>query len=237
MKRPLYRQRAQPPVPDQFEGLIFLIRGQKVMFDSDLAALYGVTTKVLNQAVKRNAGRFPEDFMFQLTAEEGELLRSQIVTLKTDGPLKTAKKGRKIEDLGDSLRSQIVTSKAGRGGRRHLAFAFTEQGVAMLSSVLRSGRAVKVNIEIMRTFVRLRQLLAANADLARRLAELEQKCDRQFKVVFDAIRELLERPEPLKPVHGREIGFHAPPRLQEDAAAYNCFASRVEPKNTASPQP
>jgi hypothetical protein len=131
--------------------------------DADLAALYEVDVKVLNQAVKRNLNRFPEDFMFQLTAEEAERLRSQIVTLET-----------------------------GRGQhRKYLPFAFTEQGVAMLSSVLRSPRAVQVNIEIMRTFVRLRQMLAGNAELARKLESLEKKYDAQFKAVFDAIRQLM----------------------------------------------
>jgi hypothetical protein len=155
---------------------IFLIRGQKVMLDSDLAVLYGVATKALVQAVKRNRERFPNDFMIQLTAEEAVRLRSQIVTLKT-----------------------------GRGKhRKYLPYAFTEQGVAMLSSILRSRRAALVNIEIMRAFVRLRQMLASNVDLARKLATLEKKYDAQFKVVFDAIRELMTPPEPKKK---RPIGF------------------------------
>jgi hypothetical protein len=160
---------------ERIESQIFLIRGQKVMLDSDLASLYEVEAKVLNQAVKRNLDRFPEDFMFQLTAEESARLRSQIVTLKT-----------------------------GRGQhRKYLLYAFTEQGVAMLSSVLRSKRAVMVNIEIMRAFVRLRQILGAHADLARKLAALERKYDSQFKAVFDAIRELMT---PL-PAKKRPIGF------------------------------
>ena len=208
MKKPLYKQRKPTPVPDRFAGLIVLLRGQKVMLDRDLAALYGVTTKVLNQAVKRNLARFPTDFMFQLVAEEAELLRSQ-----------------------------IVTSNPGRGGRRHLPFVFTEQGVAMLSSVLRSVRAVKVNIEIMRAFVRLRQLLAANADLERRLAELESRCDLKFKDVFEAIRELLDRPDPLQPEHGREIGFHSTQQLKEEAPAYRCFAPRKATAKTPARQP
>lgn len=155
---------------------ILLIRGQKVMLDEALAALYDVEVKVLNQAVGRNAGRFPADFMFQLTAEETVLLRSQFVTLK-----------------------------AGRGRhRKYLPYAFTEQGVAMLSSVLRSKRAVRVNIEIMRAFVQLRQLLSTHADPARKLAALEKKYDAQFKIVFDAIRELMAPPEPPRK---RPIGF------------------------------
>ncbi len=158
------------------ESRIFLIRGEKVMLDETLAALYEVEVKVLNQAVKRNIERFPADFMFQLTAEEAALLRSQFVTSKPEG----------------------------RGGRRYLPYAFTEQGVAMLSSVLRSERAIHVNIEIMRAFVRLRQMLASNAELARKLEALERKYDAQFKVVFDAIRELMTPPEPRKK---RPIGF------------------------------
>jgi ORF6N domain len=154
---------------------IVLLRGHKVMLDADLAELYGVETKVLNQAVRRNATRFPEDFMFKLTAEEAARLKSQIVTSN------------------------------GRGGRRKLPAAFTEQGVAMLSSVLRSPRAILVNIEIMRAFVQLRQMLATNEVLARKLAALEKKYDGQFKVVFQAIRELMAPPARKK----RRIGFRA----------------------------
>src|SRR5438067_2861614 len=160
----------EPPVPARsIESKIVLVRGQKVLLDSDLADLYGVETKSLNRAVKHNAVRFPDDFMFQLTAGEAKALRCQFGTSNLEAP--------------DEL--------PGRGGRRYLPFAFTEQGVAMLSGVLNSRRAVLVNIEIMRTFVRLRQLLLANAGLARKLEMLEQKYDAQFKVVFDAIRELM----------------------------------------------
>jgi len=160
---------------DRIERVIFMLRGHKVMLDLHLASLYGVEVKVFNQAVKRNTERFPADFMFQLTSEETGFLRSQSVTLKS-----------------------------GRGQhRKYLPHAFTEQGVAMLSSVLHSPRAVQVNIEIMRAFVRLRQMLATNADLARKLAALERKYDTQFKVVFDAIRELMSPPEKPK----RHIGF------------------------------
>jgi hypothetical protein len=160
---------------DRIEHSILLIRGQKVILDTDLACLYGVETFNLNKAVKRNIDRFPKDFMFQLTKEET-----------------------------DSLRFQIGISKhRGRGGRRYLPYAFTEQGVAMLSSVLHSPRAVRVNIEIMRAFVRLRRLLASHADLARKFAEMEKKYDAQFRVVFDAIRKLMAPPS-----HGRRpIGF------------------------------
>ena len=163
------------PAMEHIESHILLVRGQKVMLDTDLAELYEVDAKVLNQAVKRNLDRFPRDFMFQLTAEETARLRSQFVTLKT-----------------------------GRGQhRKYLPYCFTEQGVAMLSSVLRSKRAVMVNIEIMRAFVRLRQILGAHADLARKLEALERKYDSQFKVVFDAIRELMTPP----PAKRRPIGF------------------------------
>lgn len=185
----------------RIERRILLLRGQKVMLDFHLAELYDVPAKVLNQSVKRNVERFPADFMFQLSKEEALfVMRSQIVTsrLKSDDKPLNSKK---------ILRSQIVTSKPGpgSGGRRYLPFAFTEQGVAMLSSVLRSPRAVQVNIAIMRTFVQLRQMLATHADLARKLAALEAKYDAQFKVVFDAIRELMDDS---KPVKRGEMGFH-----------------------------
>jgi hypothetical protein len=147
--------------------------GKKVMLDADLAVLYDVETKVLIQAVKRNLERFPEDFMFQLTQEEFAILRSQFVT------------------------------SSDRGGRRYRPYAFTEQGVAMLSSVLRSGRAIQVNIEIMRAFIRLRQMLASHVELARKLDALEKKYDAQFKQVFEAIRQLMIPPEPKR----RPIGF------------------------------
>ncbi|MCX5868689.1 MAG: ORF6N domain-containing protein [Proteobacteria bacterium] len=170
--------------PDHIGSKILLIRGQKVMLDSDLAFLYGVETKVLIQAVKRNIGRFPPDFLFQLSKGESE-----------------------------SLRSQFVTSKppAGRGGRRYLPYAFTEQGVAMLSSVLKSPRAIMVNVEIMRAFVRLRRILASNRELARKLDALERKYDRQFAVVFEAIRQLMSPPVP----RCRRIGFTAREKLDK----------------------
>jgi hypothetical protein len=160
---------------ERIERAIILLRGQKVMLDSDLAALYRVETKQLLRAVKRNRDRFPSDFSFELTQQEFT-----------------------------NLRRQFGTSSSGWGGRRTRPWAFTEQGVAMLSSVLRSKRAVLVNVEIMRAFVRLRELLATHADLARRLDELEKKYDKQFAVVFDAIRQLMARPKSEK----REIGYH-----------------------------
>ncbi len=158
---------------ERIEKSILLIRKQKVMLDADLAELYGVETKVLVQAVKRNLERFPEDFMFQLNPKEFAILRSQFVTSN------------------------------GWGGRRYPPYAFTEQGVAMLSSVLRSQRAIQVNIEIMRAFIRLRKMLASHAELARKLTALEKKYDAQFKEVFEAIRQLMTPPEPKR----RSIGF------------------------------
>jgi hypothetical protein len=161
-----------------------LIRGQKVMLDRDLAYLYGVTTKVLNQAVKRHEDRFPEDFMFQLTMEEAKIWWTEV--------------------RSGSLRSQIVTLKRGQH-IKYRPYAFTEHGILMLSSVLNSERAVQVNIEIMRTFVRLRRLLASHSELARKLDALEKKYDTQFKIVFDAIRQLMAPPEPETPK--KRIGF------------------------------
>ncbi|MBW3541901.1 MAG: ORF6N domain-containing protein [Planctomycetes bacterium] len=174
--------KSQPLVPaERIERAILLIRGQKVMLDSDLAELYGVETFNLNKAVKRNRDRFPEDFMFQLTAEEFEDLRFQ---------------------------SGMSSSW---GGRRTPPYAFTEQGVAMLSSVLRSPRAVQVNVEIMRAFVRLRELMSTHKDLARKLADLERRVDGhdgRFQAVFEAIRQLLEPPTPAQ--KDRRIGFVMP---------------------------
>jgi len=156
---------------ERLEKAIFLIRGEKVMLDRDLAELYGVETRTLNQNVKRNLERFPDDFMFELTREE-------IIGI-----------------------SQVVTSSGLKFSKR--VTAFTEQGVAMLSSVLRSKRAIAVNVEIMRAFVRLRKILASNAELSLRLDDLEGKYDRRFKIVFDAIRQLMS-PAPSK---RKQIGF------------------------------
>lgn len=162
---------------ERIERRIFLIRGHKVMLDAHLAELYEVETRVLLQAVRRNRGRFPADFMFQLTQAEAESLRSQIVISKP--------------------------TAESRGGRRYLPYVFTEQGVAMLSAVLNSPRAVAVSIAIMRTFVRLRQMLATHKQLAERLAEIEKKYDRRFKIVFDILKQLMEPlPEPPKPPMG-----------------------------------
>lgn len=174
------------------QSRILALRERRVMLDADLAQLYGVETRVLVQAVKRNLARFPEDFMFQLSGEEWQALRSQ----------------------------SVISNTEGRGGRRTAPYAFTEQGVAMLSTVLGSPRAIAVNIEIMRTFVRVRALAATHGDLAKRLAELEDKTEAlamshdtfsrntraQLKQVFDALRELMTPPDPPK----RPIGFINP---------------------------
>lgn len=169
-------ERLSPIPANEIEQRILFFRGFKVMLDEDLAHLYEVPTKRLNEQVRRNLRRFPSDFMFQLTPEETARLRSQFATLKP-----------------------------GRGRhRKYLPYVFTEQGVAMLSTVLNSERAISVNIEIMRAFVRLRQILSSNKELSRRLDELEKKYDHQFKVVFDAIRQLMV-PPPLPP--RRKIGF------------------------------
>jgi hypothetical protein len=168
---------------ERIERSILLIRGQKIMLSIDLANLYDVEPRSLIQAVKRNIDRFPDDFMFQLTKEEFENLKSQ----------------------------NVISSLNGWGGlRRARPYAFTEQGVAMLSTVLRSPTAVRVNIEIMRAFVRLRRMLASHAELSRKLNALEKKYDSQFKAVFDAIRQLMQPPD-AKPK--RPIGFHAKPKL------------------------
>jgi hypothetical protein len=168
-------------VADQITRQILLLRGQRVLLSPDLASLYGVENRALIQAVKRNRERFPEDFMFVLTSDEAAFLKSQSVI---STPVTEAE--------ATILKSQTVISSSGWGGRRHTPYAFTEQGVAMLSSVLRSPRAVAVNVEIMRAFVRLRQLLSTHADLARKLTELERTYDAKFRVVFDAIRQLME---------------------------------------------
>jgi hypothetical protein len=174
------------------QSRILSLREQRVMLDADLAQLYGVETRVLVQAVKRNLARFPDDFMFQLSAEEFAALRSQ----------------------------SVISNTEGRGGRRTAPYAFTEQGVAMLSSVLGSPRAIAVNIEIMRTFVRVRALASTHADLAKRLDDLENKTEAlsmshdtfsrntraQLKQVFDALREMMTPPDPPK----RPIGFVEP---------------------------
>jgi len=168
---------------------IYYIRGEKVMFDRDLAVLYGVETKVLNQAVKRNATRFPDDFMFQLNSKEAEIFsRYQFGALNKDDDKYS--------------RSQIVTLKRGEN-IKYLPFVFTEQGVAMLSSVLKSERAVQVNIQIMRTFTQIRKMLISHKDLREKLELLEKKYDKKFRVVFETLGMLLK--EDAKPA--KRIGF------------------------------
>jgi hypothetical protein len=185
---------------ETIQKAIYLLRGQNVILDRDLAAMYGVPTKALKQAVKRNALRFPSDFMFVLSREEFTAWRSQFVTSN--------------DDRAEFLRSQSVTSKADpRGGTQYPPMAFTEQGVAMMSSVLNSERAIQVNIAIMRTFTQMRRMIASHAEFARKLAELEKKYDAQFRVVFDAIRQLMTPPE--KP--RSRIGF----KVRERKAAYH----------------
>ncbi|MEA3431507.1 MAG: ORF6N domain-containing protein [candidate division WOR-3 bacterium] len=159
---------------ERIEKRIYLFRGKKVMLSTDIADLYGVEVRALVQAVKRNIGRFPEDFMFQLDEQGYEILKSQIVISSWGGP------------------------------RRAHPYAFTEQGIAMLSSVLHSRHAIRVNIQIMRAFVRLREMIISHKELAKKLEVLEKRYDAQFKVVFDAIRQLMAPPE--KP--RRKIGFH-----------------------------
>ncbi len=162
---------------EMIENKILLIRGKKVMLDRDLAALYGVKTHVLNQAVKRNLKRFPNDFIFQLTAAEAKCLISQIV----------------------------ISKKEGRGGLRKTPYVFTEQGVAMLSGVLNSDRAIAVNIQIMRTFTKLREMLSSHQELRKKIEEMEKNYDTKFKVIFDVIRKLLQEEESPK----KRIGFTA----------------------------
>ena len=172
---------------DRIERRIIVMRGENVMLDDDLARMYGVETRTLVQAVKRNANRFPPDFMFQLSREEFE-----------------------------ALRSRLGMSNAGRGGRRYPPHAFTEQGVAMLSSVLRSSRAVHVNIEIVRAFVRLRRMAGSVAELRRKVDALEQRYDAQFRIVFDAIRKLMAPPATGEK---RRIGFRPEPSASPGASS------------------
>lgn len=197
---------------ERIERRILLVRGQKVLLDFQLAELYGVTTKALNQAVKRNLERFPEDFMFRLTlveaaavfgAQISDAARSKWSQLVTSSDAAHAEP----MEAHPAMWSQPVTTSPQKRRMGNLPYAFTEQGVAMLSSVLRSQSAIQVNIAIMRTFVQLRRWLSTHDDLARKLDALERNYDVQFKSVFDAIRELMKRTTPgRKPK--REIGFH-----------------------------
>jgi hypothetical protein len=192
---------------DALSDRIHLVRGQRVMLDSDLAELYGVATKVFNQAIKRNIDRFPADFMFQLTEEEGESLRSQIVTLNADDSLRSQIVTSNVDN--SSLRSQIATLKPGRGQhRKYLPYVFTEHGAIMAASVLSSPRAVEMSVFVVRAFVQLRALLASSRELSERLNELERKFsthDQAIAGLIDAIRQLTATPaNPSRP-----IGFTA----------------------------
>jgi hypothetical protein len=175
---------------ERIERAILLIRGEKVMLDSDLADLYGVETKVLNQAVKRNSNRFPSDFMFRLT----------------------------LQEVAELNRSQFVTGSQKHRDPRFPPYAFTEHGALMLANVLNSERAAQTSVQVVRAFVRLRQMLASNAGLARKLDALEKKYDRQFKVVFDTIRRLMAPPPETR---DREIGFHVKPDGAKAGAGRN----------------
>ncbi len=179
-------------VSASIEAHVLLLRGQRVLLSSQLASLYQIEAKVLNQAVRRNLARFPADFMFQLDREDVKALRSQSVTLNVQDV-----------DLKQFVDLQEGTSKRGEHSK-YAPFAFTEQGVAMLSSVLKSDRAISVNIEIMRTFVKLRGMMAEHSELKQQLNALEKKYDQNFKVVFDAINQLMTPPEPAKK---KRIGF------------------------------
>ena len=190
------------------QGAIHLIRGQRVMLDSDLAMIYGVTTKRLNEQLKRNRARFPADFAFQLTVQESRNLKSQIAT--------------------SSLRSQCVTSSS-HGGKRKLPWVFTEHGALMLASVLNSAIAVQASVRVVRAFVRLREMVAANAQLAVKLKELERRFDSHDEAIanlFAALKELLE---PTDAPKRREIGFH----VREEGVRYRVRkASRIKNRNS-----
>ena len=180
------------PKPENLASLIFFVRGEKVLLDADLAILYGVETRALNQAVARNIGRFPADFIFQLSADEYDEIQSRFLA---------------AADGVNPNSSQTVMSSRKHRGRAYRPYAFTEQGVAMLSSVLRSARAVEVNIAIMRTFVQLRRLMDSNRELARQIEGMEKKYDEQFAVVFNAIKQLVAEDSARKAQPKRRIGF------------------------------
>ena len=184
---------ARPTKPENLAPLILSVRGEKVLLDADLADLYGVEARALNQAVARNRDRFPDDFMFQLSAGEYEGLQTRFMSAT------------KVVNRVNS--SQTVMSSRKHRGKTYRPYAFTEQGVAMLSSVLRSPRAVEVNIAIMRTFVQLRKLMDSNRDLARRIEALERRYDEQFANVFEAIRQLIADDNEKKSRPKRSIGF------------------------------
>jgi hypothetical protein len=190
------------------ESAIYLLRGQRVMLDSDLAAIYGVSTRQLNQQLKRNRSRFPDDFAFQLSTEEFRNLKSQIAT--------------------SSLMSQSVTS-SGHGGRRKLPWAFTEHGALMLASVLNSEVAVQASVRVVRAFVKLREMIAANAQLAAKLEELERRFDSHDEAIANLFATLKQLVEPSEAPKKREIGFH----VREEAARYRVRkAPRIKNRNS-----
>jgi ORF6N domain-containing protein len=190
------------------ESAIYLLRGQRVMLDSDLAAIYGVSTRQLNQQLKRNRSRFPDDFAFQLSTEEFRNLKSQIAT--------------------PSLMSQSVTS-SGHGGRRKLPWAFTEHGALMLASVLNSEVAVQASVRVVRAFVKLREMIAANAQLAAKLEELERRFDSHDEAIANLFATLKQLVEPSEAPKKREIGFH----VREEAARYRVRkAPRIRNRNS-----
>ncbi len=196
---------------DNVESAIYLIRGQRVMLDSDLAAIYGVTTRRLNEQLRRNRSRFPDDFAFQLTAEEFKNMKSQIAT--------------------SSLRSQFVTSSS-HGGKRKLPWVFTEHGALMLASVLNSQIAVQASVRVVRAFVRLREMVVANVQLAAKLEQIERRLDSHDEAIvelFAALKRLLESPEPSRT---REIGFH----VREKTARYRVHhKSKIRNRNSKIP--
>jgi len=199
------------------DSLILTIRGQKVILDADLAAIYGVAIKVLNQAIKRNSDRFPADFMFQLSEEEFVSLRSQIVTLKTEAP---------DVEADDALRSQFATLKTGRGQhRKYLPYAFTEHGALMAANVLNSPEAAKMSVYVVRAFIKQREILMAQSDVLKKLAQMDAKLlehDDDLRVIWQELQPLLTPPPvPPKP----QIGFHA----KEDNSPYRT-KSRSEKK-------
>ena len=194
---------------ERIEGAILELRGERVMLDADLAALYGVSTKRMNEQVRRNAARFPEDFMFQLTADECAALRSQIATSNAI--------------VGSPSRE--AAPRAGRGGRRYLPYAFTEHGAVMAATVLNSQRAVEISVFVVRAFVRMRRMLTDQRQFALKLAEIESKLaahDQSIKVVFDAIRQLMQKPKPYPEPPKQKIGFH----VSEPMAKYEADGKR-----------
>ncbi len=199
------KQQQSVLIPEKIAPLVLHLRGEKVLLDADIAELYGVTTSALNQAVKRNRDRFPADFMFQLSTREWIDLRSQFAISKSE----TASQGAEDKDLVMDPSQIVMGSAARHRSSQSRPYAFTEQGVAMLSSVLRSKRAVEVNIAIMRTFVQLRRLMEGNRLLAEKIESLEKKYDEQFRVVFEAIKELIAGDADAKKRKRRSIGFHS----------------------------